>query len=148
VHKIILHAIYNAGFKGEELYAEQLTDNTARIITMPFSDQVCGWGDVVEFEEKEITKVLDSTYRVYYFSYRDDGDFELIVEHFRKHGIVAEVLVGNYFGIAVPNEIDDDELAPLIESCPVLINVRNYGSYECKKDKFKYKSCRGLRFGG
>jgi hypothetical protein len=128
-HKIVLHVNYSdtskLGVAGEELYAELISENTARVVTIPFSNRICNWGDIVEFEGDEIKKVLETTHKVHYFSFQGPEDlFGVLENYFQKHDICGEVLVGNFFGIAVPIDMTDDEFSNIIENTPVPLNTR------------------------
>ena len=128
MHKIILHITNTSKadpsivIGGEELYAEELSENTARIITMPFNAAYC-WGDIVEHNNGEIVKVLERKYKTYRYSHRGD-DFSVVENYFKKYNIVAEVLIGSFFGIAVPDYIDEEELNNIIENSDILLNTK------------------------
>lgn len=127
MHKIILSIDYNDGeqSRGEEVFAEVLSENTAKIVSIPLSNRIYNWGDIVEFEGKEIGRILENTHSVHYLSHRGNiDDFELIENYFKKNEIESECLFGAFFGIAVPNDVSDEELSSIIENCPITINVK------------------------
>ena len=125
MYKMILHAVYGSpGLSGEEFYAEQLSENTAKIMSIPFNPSVCAYGDIVEFEGEEVKSVVESTHRIFYFSFQGpEGLFGVLESYFQKYNIHGEVLVGNYFGIAVPVDMSREEFSNIIEKSPVLLNI-------------------------
>ena len=80
---------------------------------------------IVEFEGEEVKKVVESTHRISYFSFQGpEGLFGVLESYFQKYDIYGEVLVGNYFGIAVPVDMSDEGFNSIIENSPVLLNAR------------------------
>ncbi len=101
----------------EFLYAERVSENTARIISIPFCGNELGPGDIVKFVDKKIIEVLEKNVKVQHVLI--GAEFNEVNNYFVQFGIGVESL-GEIdtlvrYGLAIPKGV---EIKEILENAP------------------------------
>jgi hypothetical protein len=108
-------------FSSETLFAEKLTEDTAKIITIPFCQNTVAPGDIVRIKDGIIVEILEKTASAYYvFVNSDDGEaIPKVTSYLANYNIVIDRLGEKWLGIAVPASIKEDELEIILSNCEI-----------------------------
>lgn len=99
------------GFSGEWVQATELTEDTARIETIPMTTTSVGKGDVVRFEGNNILEVVEKNGTVFHGTTTlnwKSPEWAEVERTLSAQGILVERFIPGSFGMVVPSDKEDN----------------------------------------
>ena len=124
--------IYVGKARTEWLWAKKISDNTAKVENIPFFVEDMTLGDLVEFDPKThvILRVIEKCGRTLHghfdFAEYEEETLQLwhqIKEHFGTYDIPLEAMSQGFFSLAVPLDLDDEQVLGVAVCCPVPVTL-------------------------
>ena len=131
---IKVHLTYDdsdGGPGGEFLWATRINATTAKLDNIPFFTEHFTLGDLVEIDaENEIVGVIERVARTRHGRYKkakgkqeQQAQWDAVRQHFQRYDIHVECALPGFFAVAVPNDISDEQLAVIFDSCEVSLRL-------------------------
>lgn len=108
---------------GERVWAEKLTENTARIANIPL-DERCNLNDVVEFsgEQNTYVKTVEQKSKTLFCRYdTSEGveSYKKLYTHFEDNKIGVEGAIPGIAALAIPMDMEFERFVEIAQACPV-----------------------------
>ena len=117
--RVVLSLVYGGLISSEELIAEIVTEDTARIISVPFCSEKVSPGDLVKHVNGKIVEVVESVNWLRHVFC--DAEISEFAQYFKEYNISVEPLgqMGVFhYGLVIPNSVTDAELEKILKESP------------------------------